>query len=73
MFKTNTILHVLPTRECHKRVPISVGTLITDLGINYLDSSDFENASMGLESSLLYYTNEKAGAVTATPRRNWED
>ena len=45
MLETNAVLLVLPTTGQHKRIPISMGTTITDLVINFLDVSDFEQAS----------------------------
>ena len=45
MFDTNDLLFVLPSTECHKRVPISTGSSITDIVITFLDVSYVRHAS----------------------------
>ena len=41
LFETEALTHVLSITEYHKRVPIAIGTSITDLATNSLDPLDF--------------------------------
>ena len=40
MFKTEALLLVLPTTEYQKRVPITIGTSLTDMAVDSLGTSD---------------------------------
>ena len=39
-FKTEALLLVLPTTEYQKRVPVTIGTSLTDIAVDSLDLSD---------------------------------
>ena len=45
MFRTEALLLVLPTTEYHKRVPVTMGTSLTDMAVDSLDLSDTSNLS----------------------------
>ena len=45
VFKTEVILLVLPTTEYQKRVPVTIGTSLTDMAVDYLGTSDTTNLS----------------------------
>ena len=45
VFKTEALLLVLPTTEYQKRVPVTIGTSLTDMAVDSLDSSDTTNLS----------------------------
>ena len=40
VFKTEALLLVLPTTEYQKRVPVTIGTSLTDMTVDSLDLSD---------------------------------
>ena len=43
VFKTETFLLVLPTTEYQKRVPVTIGTSLTDMAVDLLGTSDTAN------------------------------
>ena len=43
MFKTEALLLVLPTTEYQKRVPITIGTSLTDMAVDSLGTLDSAN------------------------------
>ena len=43
VFKTEALLLVLPTTEYQKRVPVTIGTSLTDMAVDSLDHSDTTN------------------------------
>ena len=43
VFKTEALLLVLPTTEYQKRVPVTIGTSLTDMAVDLLDHSDTAN------------------------------
>ena len=45
MFKTEALLLVLPTTEYQKRVPVTIGTSLTDMAVDSLGTSDIANLS----------------------------
>ena len=45
MFKTEALLLVLPTTEYQKRVPVTIGTSLTDMAVDSLDLSDASKLS----------------------------
>ena len=45
VFKTGALLLVLPTTEYQKRVPITIGTSLTDMAVNSLGTSDTSKLS----------------------------
>ena len=45
VFKTEALLLVLPTTEYQKRVPVTIGTSLTDMAVDSLDLSDTTNLS----------------------------
>ena len=45
VFKTEDLLLVLPTTEYQKRVPVTIGTSLTDMAVDSLDLSDTTNLS----------------------------
>ena len=45
VFKTEALLLVLPTTEYQKRMPVTIGTSLTDMAVDSLDSSDTTNLS----------------------------
>ena len=45
VFKTEVLLLVLPTTEYQKRVPISIGTSLTDMAVDSLGTSDTSKLS----------------------------
>ena len=45
MFKTEALLLVLPTTEYQKRVPVTIGTSLTDMAVDTLGTSDTANLS----------------------------
>ena len=40
MFKTEALLLVLPTTEYEKRVPVTIGTYLTDMAVDSLGTLD---------------------------------
>ena len=45
VFKTEALLLVLPTTEYQKRVPVTIGTSLTDMAVDSLDLSDTSKLS----------------------------
>ena len=45
MFKTEALQLVLPTTEYQKRVPVTIGTSLTDMAVDFLGSSDTSKLS----------------------------
>ena len=45
VFKTEALLLVLPTTEYQKRVPVTIGTSLTDMAVDSLGTSDTANLS----------------------------
>ena len=45
VFKTEALLLVLPTTEYQKRVPVTIGTSLTDMAVDSFDISDITNLS----------------------------
>ena len=45
MFKTEALLLVLPTTEYQKRVPVTIGTYLTDMAVDSLGTSDTSKLS----------------------------
>ena len=45
VFKTEALLLVLPTTEYQKRVPVSIGTSLTDMAVESLGLSDTSKLS----------------------------
>ena len=45
VFKTEALLLALPTNEYQKRVPVTIGTSLTDIAVDSLDPSDITNLS----------------------------
>ena len=45
VFKTEALLLVLPTTEYQKRVPVTIGTSLTDMAVDSLGTSDTTNLS----------------------------
>ena len=45
VFKTEALLLVLSTTEYQKRVPVTIGTSLTDMAVDSLDLSDTSNLS----------------------------
>ena len=45
VFKTETLLLVLPTAEYQKRVPVTIGTSLTDMAVDSLGTSDTVNVT----------------------------
>ena len=45
VFKTEALLLVLPTTEYQKRVPVTIGTSLTDMAVDSLDTSDTSKLS----------------------------
>ena len=45
MFKTEALLLVLPTTEYQKRVPVTIGTSLTDMAVDLLGTSDTSKLS----------------------------
>ena len=43
MFKTEALLLVLPTTEYQKRVPVTIGTSLTNMTVDPLGTSDPSN------------------------------
>ena len=43
VFKTEALLLILPTTEYQKRVPVTIGTSLTDMAVDSLDHSDTTN------------------------------
>ena len=46
VFKTEALLLVLPTTEYQKRVPVTIGTSLTDMAVDSLGTSDTSNLSL---------------------------
>ena len=45
VFKTEALLLVLPTTEYQKRVPVTIGTSLTDMSVDSLGTSDTSKLS----------------------------
>ena len=45
VFKTEALLLVLPTTEYQKRVPVTIGTSLTDMAVESLGTSDTSKLS----------------------------
>ena len=45
VFKTEALLLVLPTTEYRKRVPVTIGTSLTDMAVDSLGTSDTSKLS----------------------------
>ena len=45
VFKTDALLLVLPTTEYQKRVPVTIGTSLTDMAVDSLGTSDTSKLS----------------------------
>ena len=45
MFKTEALLLILPTTEYQKRVPVTIGTSLTDMAVDSLGTSDTSKLS----------------------------
>ena len=43
LFEIDALLHVLLMTESHKRVPVAIGSSITDMAIDSLGTSDFNH------------------------------
>ena len=43
MFKTEALLLVVPTTEYQKRVPVTIGTSLTDMAVDSLGTLDSSN------------------------------
>ena len=52
VFMTEALLLVLPTTEYQKRVPVTIGTSLTDMVVDSLDHSDTTNLPRGLHGRL---------------------
>ena len=50
VFKTEDLLLVLPTTEYQKRVPVTIGTSLTDMAVDSLDLSDTSTLSTSLKT-----------------------
>ena len=58
VFKTEALLLVLPTTEYQKRVPVTIGTSLTDMAVDSLDFSDTTNLSSSWKT-VCYATKKK--------------
>ena len=58
VFKTEALLLVLPTTEYQKRVPVTIGTFLTDMAVDSLDLSDTTNLSTSWKT-VCYATNTR--------------
>ena len=63
-FDIEALLLVLPTTDYMRKVPVSIGTTITDLVVDFLNQNKPDNVSKVLEGSVLCHTCKEIGAST---------
>ena len=68
VFKTEAILLVLPTTEYQKRVPVTIGTSLTDMAVDSLDLSDTTKLSPSWKT--VCYATQTRRQIQAEPHTN---
>ena len=64
VFKSEALLLVLPTTGYQKRVPVTIGTSLTDMAVDSLGTSDIANLSNPWKTVLLHHSNQKKNTST---------
>ena len=64
-FKTDALLLVLPTTDYLKKVPVSIGTTITDMVVNFINQHKPDNMSKSCKVVCCAHTYQEAGSITA--------
>ena len=63
-FDIEPLFLVLPTTDYLRKVPVSIGTTITDLVVDFINQNKPDNVSTVLEGSVLCHTFKEVGAST---------
>ena len=66
-FKTEALLLVLPTTDYLKRVPVSIGTTITDMVVDFINQHKPDNINV-MEGGVLCHTYQEANTMPNSKR-----
>ena len=73
VFKTEVFLLVMPTTEYQKRVPVTIGTSLTDMAVDSLGTLDSANLPTTLKNCLLCHSVQKKNTGTTPSETNCQN